>query len=167
MKVPGLDVPPPIPPGAAGAAGAARGAGPLGYARPGTGVSTPLFDVQTFFTHLTCWTVALVLFVVTIFFVVPKFSAIFYDFKLDLPAATKLLMTLSRQPVAGFLVALLLITGAGESVAAGFWHRRSTPGVRRAYRLAVVFVVGAITLFVALAIFLPYVALIEGVSGVK
>ena len=160
MTVPGIDVPPPMPPGAAGQ-------GPVGYARPGTVRPAPPFDLQAFFTHLTCWTIAVIIFLVMTLFVVPRFNAIFMDFRLDLPLATKVLFTVCRWPLAVVPLLLLLLAGAGDSVAAGFWRPRSTLGIRRAYRLGVVFVTAVVALFVALAIFLPYVALIDAVSGIK
>ena len=158
MTAPGADVPPPLPPGAFGRA-------PIGYAHARTVQSGAPFDLQPFFTHLTCWAVALTIFLVMTVFVVPRIRAIFLDFRIDLPMPTKVLFTIGRWPVAVAPLVLLLLVGAGDSVAAGFWHRRSTPGSRRGYRLAVAFIVGAITLFVALAIFVPYVVLIDGLSG--
>jgi type II secretory pathway component PulF len=155
---PVANTPPPLPAG---------GPAPVPYARPGTVQSSRAFDLRPFFTHLATWAVLAVAYLAVTVLAVPKFEAIFKDFKLDLPLLTKLLLTFSRWPNAILGVMLLVVLAAGDSVCAGFLHRKLSPTARRFYRLAVYLLLAGAVLFLALALLLPLIALMDGIAGKK
>jgi type II secretory pathway component PulF len=157
MTTPLSSTPPPLP----------AGPPPIAYARPVAVQSTRPFDLRPFFTHLITWAVVAVAYLVVTVLAVPKFETVFKDFKLDLPVATKLLLTFCRWPTAIFGVMGLTALAAGDSVSAGFLHRRMSPTARKFYRLAVYLLLAGVVLLLALALLLPLVTLMDALGGAK
>ncbi|HZL38415.1 MAG TPA: hypothetical protein VFC78_24085 [Tepidisphaeraceae bacterium] len=98
--------------------------------------------------------------------VVPKFSRIFTDFNLALPLPSVLLVRASQLCITHYLWAVLLPVPAGwallTSMAAG-----SSPSRRRWVRLGAFMLVAAFLIFAILALFMPMISLINGMSGHK
>ena len=152
---PAPTTPPPLP---------GAGPAPVPYARPGTIQSTRAFDLRPFFTHLVTWALVGVVYLAITLLAVPKFETIFKDFKLDLPLLTKVLLTFSRWPNTIFGVMLLVVFASGDSVCAGFLHRKTSPTARRLYRLAVYLLLGGVVLILALALLLPLITLMDALG---
>lgn len=146
--------PPPLPPD--------RPAARLDYA-DAPGVPPLGLDWYAFTRHLIGWAVFGTAVFVLVVFVVPRFEDIFRDFKLDLPAPTKFLLRASR---AGYLLAIFAAPLAlAHAFAAAALYPRSGRMGRFLYRLMLVLVLGAVVAVVVLALFMPYVAIMEGISG--
>jgi hypothetical protein len=128
--------------------------------------SSTSIDWYAFTRHLIGWAVFGTLLLVMVLQVIPRFEDIFKDFRLDLPAPTKTLLALSRRPGV-FLVVLAVPFAIAHAFAAAAWYPHSTRLGRFMYRLVVLLLIAAIVTFVVLALFLPYMALIEGISGSK
>jgi hypothetical protein len=95
--------------------------------------------------------------------VVPRFESAFRDFKMELPATTKALLTLMRIASGPVWLVLLLSIPFALGFAAG---PLSPPG-RRAFRIIATLVMGALVVFTVLAIVQPLMMLVEGISQAK
>ena len=144
------DLPPDLPPGR------------LDYATARPAAVDP--DWYALSRHLLGWGLLEALLVVMVARVIPKFEAIFVDFKLDLPAPTKLLLALSRGSGIMLLVVMTAI-GILHAFAAAVWYPRSSRPARFLYRTALFLLFAGVVAFVVLALFLPYLHLIDAVSG--
>ena len=102
------------------------------------------------------------IFVVIMVLVVPRLEDTFRDFRVDLPAVTKMLLATSRATSGGWWVALLAIPPGLAYLVAQFGRSG------RAYaRIAIVVATGALVLFVMLGIFMPMLTLVEGMTSKK
>ena len=129
----------------------------LGYARPGTVKSRPIFSVSTFVVSAVCiWgvTAAFVL-------VAPKFEPIFRDFGVQLPAVTIAVLTVSRLLYPwGILPALI------APIALGFLVQTfPNPASARWVRLALVVVAAILIFLLVIGLFMPMITLIGNMSG--
>ncbi len=153
------DPPPPLP--------AFR---PVDYA-PGAG-SVRLsrgFDYSAMVTHLFGWAVFTTVILLILLLVVPRFEEVFMDFKLDLPSSTRLLLRMSRFLTHGGVERLLLVFAVPipflHAAAAGFLYPRLGRGGRLAYRLLLTLALAVLVLVFVIALFMPQIALMEGISG--
>jgi type II secretory pathway component PulF len=114
--------------------------------------------------HLIGWALLETLLIVMVTRVLPRFEEIFNDFKLDLPAPTKTLLALSR----GSGIMLVIVTAAvsiAHAFAAAAWYPHSSRFGRFLYGLVLFLLSAAVIAFVVLALFMPMISLIDGVSG--
>ena len=130
---------------------------PLEYEPPpGAGRRPGVFDMSTFARA----GVLVGAFVAIMVLVVPRFEDTFRDFKIELPAATKMLLATSRATAGGWWVALLAIPPGLAFLVAQFGR------AGRAYaRIAIIVASGALVLFVVLGVFQPMLTLIEGMTS--
>ena len=153
------DPPPPLPPRQ-----------PVEYGA-GSPFVSPRFDAYAMVVHLMGWTLFTTVILLLAVFIVPRFGEIFMDYRLDLPYPTKVLLRVSRFLTDGgaerFLLLLLLPIPFVHALAAGLLYPRAGRGRRLMYRLLVTLAITGVVLFVVLALFLPYIALINAVSGNK
>jgi type II secretory pathway component PulF len=136
-----MDTPPPLPPT------------PLAY---GVVPRRQVFNVGIFLWSLAVvvvWMLILVL-------VLPRFEEMFADFKMELPLATKLLFTLRTLVEYGGFVLLLL-----APFVLGFVSAPMSPGGRRALRMVITLVFGIVVGLTVLGIFQPLMSLMGGMSG--
>ncbi len=112
--------------------------------------------------------------VVAMILIVPHFERFFRDFKVELPAPTMLLLKTSRWlsndfgwvyllPLPVLLAMLLAWPRIVAATSPGPGARR--PSSYRVYRLLTLLLLGGFTVFFFLALFRPYVALLEGISS--
>lgn len=94
--------------------------------------------------------------------VVPRFEGVLQDFKVSLAAPTKTLLSISHSSVLLFLLAPLALIHA---FAAAAWYPRSSRLGRFLYRVVLILLLGAVCVFLFIALFLPYVTLMNGISG--
>ena len=137
---------------------------PLSYAPPEP-LPSPLLVSTTFFGHLVGWTLGLGLFAWLSVYVVPRYERTIADFQLDLPYASKLLLLAAANARDGGVFLLLVPLGIAHALAAAVFLRRAGRGRRTAYRLVVTLVLGAVVLFVVLALFLPLVGVMNSLGG--
>lgn len=114
--------------------------------------------------HLIGWGFLEAVLVVMVTRVIPRLEDILRDFKVDLPAPTKILLTLSRGSGV-FLFVVIAAIGIAHAFAAAAWYPHSSRPAKFLYRLALLLLFAGAIAFVVLALFLPYLRLIEGVSG--
>ena len=101
-----------------------------------------------------------VLLTVAPLFVVPRFEDIFRDFGTKLPAVTVALLRLSRALAGGLVVVVWVLAAVPVvvSIPLGLTGRRML-------RLVTFLLLAGAVLWVVLALFMPYVTLIQTVSG--
>jgi hypothetical protein len=138
--------------------------GPLHYAAPEPPAS-PLIVGTTFVGHLIGWAIGLGMFAWLSIYVVPRYERTIADYKLDLPSATKVLLLAAANARNGGLFLLLAPVGIAHSLAAAAFLRRAGRGRRATYRLVLTLVLAAVALFVILGLFLPWVGVINSLSG--
>jgi hypothetical protein len=110
-------------------------------------------------TIVVCLLIASVL-TFTPIFLVPRFEAIFRDFGMKLPLTTATFLQFSRAANGGLLPLIWLL--AAVPVAVSIPLNRLG---RRILRAFLYLVLVAILIWIALALFLPYVTLVNSVSG--
>ena len=109
-------------------------------------------------TIVVCLLIALVL-TVTPIFLVPRFEDIFRDFGMKLPLVTVSFLQFSRAANRGLLPLIGLLAAVPVAV--------SIPLNRLGRRTFLYLVLVAILVWIALALFMPYVTLVNTVSGAK
>src|SRR5215212_7370039 len=125
----------------------------------------PLLDARALVTHLTGWFFGGVLLATAALMVIPRFEGTFKDFKLDLPELTKVVLSSARwlRHYGWVLLPLPFV----HAVLVALWYPGAGSGARRTYRLLLSLCVCGIFGAVILAMFLPYITLLEGIAGTK
>ena len=139
-------------------------AGPLHYAPPEPPPS-PLLVGTTFVGHIIGWAIGIGMFAWVSIYIVPRLERTFADYKLALPFPTMVLLRAAASARDGDLYLLLVPLGIAHSLAAAVYLRRAGRGRRMTYRLVLLLLVSALSLFVILGLFLPMVGLINSLSG--
>ena len=104
-------------------------------------------------------------FTLAMVFVIPRFEQIFKDFRLDLPGPTKLLLAVSRWFTNDYGWAFSVAACTALAVGLAFLDERARRRRRWLYPLlALLLFIGAVV-FVILALFLPMISLMDGISG--
>lgn len=132
--------------------------GPIPYATPipGRGFGRPKFHFGIFL-----WSLALVGgWMILLFFILPRFQQVFADFKVELPASTKILLQARTLVQYGGFVVLLAIP-----VILGFVSGPLSPGSRRALRMVVTLLFALVVVLSVLGIFQPLMSLIDAASS--
>ena len=112
-------------------------------------------------TIVVCLLIALVL-TVTPIFLVPRFEDIFRDFGMKLPLVTVSFLQFSRAANRGLLPLIWLLAAVPVAVSIPLDRLG-----RRILRAFLYLVLVAILVWIALALFMPYVTLVNTVSGAK
>jgi hypothetical protein len=128
-------------------------------------VRPPFLAWGTLVNHLIGWCVAIALLTWVSVYIVPKFEQTAAEYQVGLPYPTKVLLGITSRARDGVLFVTLVPLAIGHSVGAALWHRRATRGQRLVYRLLVLLMVAAASLFVILGLFLPMIGLINSLSG--
>ena len=100
-------------------------------------------------------------------FVIPRFEQIFKDFKMDLPGPTKLLLAISRWFTNNYGWAVSAVACTALAVGLAFLDGRARRRGRWFYPLLAALVFVGVVVFVVIALFLPMITLVEGISGTK
>lgn len=143
--------PPPLPP-----ATVPSELPPLAYATPVAGAGTLAFDWRT------AWWSAGVLgaWVLLVMMIVPRVEAVFMDFMVRESFATRLMFQLGWLLSRGLWVFAIVIP-----VVLGFACGRLSPGGRWAVRMILTLAFAGLVVFALLALLVPLLDVIQGISG--
>ena len=121
--------------------------------------------VVIFFTHIVGWAVAIAMAAFVSVYLAPKFEQAAADFKLALPLPSALVLRFAVHVRDGTMYPVLTFLALAHSLAAAAWLSRGGRGRRQLYRLLLTLLLGAVVLFVVLALFLPMVGLMDSLGG--
>lgn len=129
----------------------------LPYATPVRGAAAPM----RFHWGVFGWSAAVLgIWLAIMLVVVPRFTEVFADFKLELGAATRLLFGVQRVVAAGAWAVVPVVP-----VVLGFASARMSPGGRRAVRMLMTLLFAALVLLAVLGILMPLTSLIGGMTS--